>query len=46
MEREITYIMRYQGIFWIERSEREKEENVSNLIRNMGIISKITLMNI
>ena len=46
MEREIKYIMRYQGIFWIERSEREKEENVSNLIRNMGIISKITLMNI
>ena len=46
MEREIAYVMGYQGIDWLERSEREKEENVSNLIRNMGIISKITLMNI
>ena len=46
MEREIAYVIRYQGIFWIERSEREKEENVSNLIQNMGIISKIILMNI
>ena len=39
MEREIAYVMGYQGIDWLERSEREKEENVSNLIQNMGIKS-------
>ena len=39
MEREIAYVMGYQGIDWLERSEREKEENVSNLIKNMGIKS-------
>ena len=35
--REIAYVMGYQGINWLERSEREKEENVSRLIKNMGI---------
>ena len=35
--REIAYIMGYQGINWLERSEREKEEDVSRLIKNMGI---------
>ena len=29
MGREIAYVMGYQGIGWLERSEREKEENVS-----------------
>ena len=37
MGREIAYVMGYQGINWLERSEREKEENVSRLIKNMGI---------
>lgn len=35
--REIAYVMGYQGIGWLERSEREKEENVSQLILNMNI---------
>jgi len=35
--REIAYVMGYQGIGWLERSEREKEENVSQLIQNMNI---------
>ena len=39
MEREIAYVMGYQGIDWLERPERENEENVSNLIQNMGIKS-------
>ena len=39
MGREIAYVMGYQGIKWLERSEREKEENVSLLIQNMRIKS-------
>ena len=39
MGREIAYVMGYQGIGWLERSEREKEENVSKLIKNMSIES-------
>lgn len=35
--REIAYVMGYQGIGWLERSEREKEENVSQLVENMNI---------
>ena len=35
--REIAHVMGYQGIGWLERSEREKEENVSQLIHNMNI---------
>lgn len=35
--REIAYVMGYQGIGWLERSAREKEENVSQLIKNMKI---------
>lgn len=37
--REIAYVMGYQGINWLERSDREKEEDVSKLIKNMGINS-------
>jgi len=37
MGREIAYVMGFQGIDWLERSEREKEENVSTLIKNMRI---------
>ena len=36
MDREIAHVMGYQGINWLERSEREKEEDVSTL-------SKITI---
>ena len=35
--REIAYIMGYEGINWLERPEREKEENTSKLIKNMNI---------
>ena len=44
--REIAYVMGYQGINWLERSEREKEENVSNLIENMGIKQTDTIADI
>merc|ERR1711991_745877 len=39
MGREIAHVMGYQGIDWLERSEREKEENVSKLIENLKIKS-------
>jgi len=39
MGREIAYVMGFEGIGWLERSDREKEENVSSLIQNMGIKS-------
>ena len=39
MGREIAHVMGFQGIGWLERSDREKEENVSNLIQNMRIES-------
>jgi SAM-dependent methyltransferase len=35
--REIAYVMGFQGIGWLERPEREKEEEVSQLIKNMNI---------
>jgi len=37
MGREIAYVMGYQGIGWLERSEREREENTSMLLKNMDI---------
>jgi predicted methyltransferase len=46
MGREIAHVMGYQGIDWLERSEREKEENVSNLIENMGIKPADTIADI
>lgn len=35
--REIAHVMGFQGIRWLERVEREKEENTSTLIQNMNI---------
>ncbi|MGB5499608.1 MAG: class I SAM-dependent methyltransferase [Maribacter sp.] len=35
--REIAYVMGYQGINWLERPEREREENTATLLRNMEI---------
>lgn len=35
--REIAYVMGYEGINWLERSSREKEEETSKLIKNMDI---------
>ena len=43
MGREIAYIMGFQGINWLERSEREKEEDVSTLIKNMKIKTNDTI---
>ncbi|WP_411895567.1 class I SAM-dependent methyltransferase [Winogradskyella sp. A2] len=39
MGREIAYVMGYQGINWLERPEREKEEQTTKLIKNMDIQS-------
>jgi len=46
MGREIAYVMGYEGISWLERSEREKEENVSKLIKNMRIKSNDVIADI
>ncbi|MGB5983481.1 MAG: class I SAM-dependent methyltransferase [Nonlabens sp.] len=37
MGREIAHVMGFQGMEWLERPEREKEENVSKLLKNMNI---------
>ena len=37
MGREIANVMGFQGIGWLERSDREKEEKASILIQNMEI---------
>ena len=39
MGREIAHVMGFQGFSWLERSKREKEENVSKLIENLVIKS-------
>lgn len=46
MGREIAYVMGFQGIGWLERPDREKEENVSMLIRNMDIKPSDTIADI
>ena len=37
MGREISHVMGYQGIRWLERQERQKEENTSRLLLNLNI---------
>lgn len=37
MDREISHVMGYQGMSWLERDQREKEENTSTLLENMNI---------
>ena len=37
MGREIAYVMGFQGMNWLERPEREKEERTSVLLQNMNI---------
>ena len=46
MGREIAYVMGFQGINWLERSEREIEEDVSTLIKNMKIKTNETIADI
>lgn len=35
--REISFVMGFEGMSWLERSSREKEENVSKAIENLPI---------
>jgi protein-L-isoaspartate O-methyltransferase len=37
MGREIAYVMSHYGISWLERPEREKEERVTLLLKNMNL---------
>ncbi len=37
MGREIAHVMGFHGMDWLERPERDEEENVSKLIRNLKI---------
>ncbi len=46
MGREIAYVMGYQGIEWLERPEREQEEKVSKLIRNLKLLPSDTIADI
>ena len=46
MGREIAHVMGYQGMSWLERSEREEEENSSRLLKNMNIQSGDTIADI
>lgn len=46
MGREIAYVMGFQGVNWLERSEREIEEDVATLIKNMKIKTDDTIADI
>ncbi len=46
MGREIAYVMGYQGMAWLERSEREAEEKTSLLLQNMNIQVDDTIVDI
>jgi len=46
MGREIAHVMGFQGMRWLERPEREKEENTSTLLLNMGIQPADTIADI
>ncbi|MFD0932233.1 class I SAM-dependent methyltransferase [Psychroflexus salinarum] len=35
--REISHVMGYQGMAWLERSDREQEEETSQLLKNMNL---------
>ena len=46
MGREIASVMGFEGMEWLERPERESEENVSALIKNMSINLEDTIADI
>ena len=46
MGREIASVMGFEGMEWLERPEREFEENVSTLINNMSINLEDTIADI
>ncbi|BFP39261.1 class I SAM-dependent methyltransferase [Flavobacteriaceae bacterium GF1] len=37
MGREIAHVMGFQGMYWLERPEREKEEKATKLLENMQL---------
>lgn len=46
MGREIAHVMGFQGMGWLERSNREEEENTSTLLKNMDISPENTIADI
>lgn len=46
MGREIANVMGFEGIGWLNRPEREKEENTMKLLKNMNIKSGDTIADI
>ena len=46
MGRQIAYVMGYQGMSWLERPEREEEERVSLLLKNMDLKPNETIADI
>lgn len=46
MGREIAHVMGFQGMDWLERSNREDEENTTKLLRNMAITPGDTIADI
>lgn len=46
MGREIAHVMGFQGMSWLERPEREKEENTTRLLQNMNIQPTDTIADI
>lgn len=46
MGRQIAHVMGFQGIGWLERPEREAEENTSMLLENMDIAPTDTIADI
>jgi SAM-dependent methyltransferase len=44
--REIAHVMGFQGMSWLERSEREEEENTTKLLQNMNIKLEDTVADI
>ena len=46
MGREIAHVMGFQGMDWLERTERGAEENTSKLLRNMDIHTGDTIADI
>lgn len=46
MGREIAHVMGYQGINWLERSDREAEENTSKLLQDIAISPDDTIADI
>jgi precorrin-6B methylase 2 len=46
MGREIAHVMGYQGMQWLDRPEREEEENTTTLLQNMAIGPQDTIADI